>query len=279
MPFCYRCGKELASDSRFCWACGASVTAPIYPLPRIPVMPIISEASVHVRPIIVARANPMTLEDLSRTYRSKREHIQQRLNELRAGWGKTDEGVFAELCYGILLAGRSAEATLPVVVGLEKNKLLFQGSERQIEQYMEEQGYAFKERSKYLVNWRYRFNDRGSLVIKSLLERKFRTPKGWNIFRMREYLASQHDGVGWKVASQFLRNVGVGLGYGLALLDRHIQRELEKFGYIPEVVPAPNKRRYLEYERRMQDLARDSGIPMDDLDLLIWSNKTGKIMK
>jgi len=29
----------------------------------------------------------------------------------------------------------------------------------------------------------------------------------------------------------------------------------------------------------MQDLARDSGIPMDDLDLLIWSNKTGKIMK
>jgi len=221
----------------------------------------------------------MTLEDLRRTYQSKREHIQQRLNELRVGWSKTDEGVFAELCYGILLAGRSAETTLPVVVGLEKNKLLFQGSERQIEQYLEEQGYAFKERSNYLVNWRYRFSDRGSLRIKSLLEREFRMPNGWNIFRMREYLASQHNGVGWKVASQFLRNVGIGLGYGLALLDRHIQRELEKFGYIPMVVPALNKRKYLEYERRTQDLARDSGIPTDDLDLLIWSNKTGKIMK
>jgi len=29
----------------------------------------------------------------------------------------------------------------------------------------------------------------------------------------------------------------------------------------------------------MQNLARDSGIPMDDLGLLIWSNKTGKILK
>jgi len=45
------------------------------------------------------------------------------------------------------------------------------------------------------------------------------------------------------------------------------------------MVPALNKARYLEYERRMQDLARDSGIPIDDLDLLIWSNKTGKIIK
>jgi len=70
------------------------------------------------------------------------------------------------------------------------------------------------------------------------------------------------------------------LGYGLALLNRHIQRELKKFGYIPRVYDqALSKTRYLEYERRMQNLARDSGIPMDDLDLLIWSNKTGKIIK
>jgi len=37
--------------------------------------------------------------------------------------------------------------------------------------------------------------------------------------------------------------------------------------------------KYLEYERGMQNLAKESGIPMDDLDLLIWSNKTGKIIK
>jgi len=93
-------------------------------------------------------------------------------------------------------------------------------------------------------------------------------------------LASQHSGVGWKVASQFLRNIGIGLGYSLALLDRHIQRELKKFEYIPKVYDqAVSKRRCLEYERGMHNLARDSGIPMDDLDLLIWSNKTGKIIK
>ena len=32
MPFCYRCGRELLSDAKFCDACG--VAAPIYPPPR-----------------------------------------------------------------------------------------------------------------------------------------------------------------------------------------------------------------------------------------------------
>jgi len=279
MPFCHRCGKELSGGEKFCWSCGAMVIMPISSLSRIAPIQIMLEESVYVRPILVTRANPMTIEDLRRVYQSKIESIQQRLDELRTVWDKSDEGIFAELCYCILLAGRSAEATLPTVVGLEKNKLLFQGPKQKIEEYLNKQGYAFVERSKYIVNWRCRFSDQGSLRIKSLLESKFKRSNGWNIQDMRAYLASRHDGVGWKVASQFLRNAGIGLGHGLALLDRHIQRELKKFGYIPKVVLALNKTRYLEYERRMQDLARDSGIPMDDLDLLIWSNKTGKIMK
>jgi len=280
VPFCSRCGKELSTTARFCWACGILVAEPIPLVRRTPAATIVSEEAVYVKPIPVARANPMTIEDLWRVYQLKREAIQQRLGELRAGWSKTDQGVFAELCYCILLARTSAEATLPTVVGLEKNKLLFQASREEIEKYLKEHGYAFKERSNYIVNWRYKFSDRGSLRIKSFLESRFKTSNGWNIQGMREYLASQHSGVGWKVASQFLRNIGIGLGHDLALLDRHIQRELEKFGYIPEAYyQALSKARYLDYERRMQNLARDSGIPMDDLDLLLWSNKTGKIIK
>jgi len=175
------------------------------------------------------------LEDMKRVYEAKRKWTQQRLSELRTGWNKTDEGIFAELCYCILLAGRSAEKTLPVIVALEKSKLLFQGSKEEVEQYLEQQSYAFKERSSYITNWRNRFSHQGFLRIKSHLESRFMTPKGWNIYEMRKYLASQNNGVGWKVASQFLRNVGIGLGYGLALLDRHIQRELMKFGYISKV--------------------------------------------
>ena len=43
---------------------------------------------------------------------------------MRVGWTKTHKGIFAELCYCILLARRRVEATLQVVVGLEKNELL-----------------------------------------------------------------------------------------------------------------------------------------------------------
>ena len=280
MPFCFRCGKELTQQAKFCWACGVSLTQPIAPPSTVSAIRVVSKESVDVEIIPVAKADPRTLEDLRREYQGKRRWIQQRLDEFRSGWCKMNEGVFAELCYCILLAGRNAEATLPIVVGLERNRLLFQGSRKEIEEHLNEHGYAFKDRSNYIVNWRYRFSDQGSLRIKSILESRFKTPDGWNIKQMREHLVSQHNGVGWKVASQFLRNVGIGLGHGLGLLDRHIQRELEKFGYIPEVYyQALGKTRYLDYERRMQNLARDSGIPMDDLDLLIWSNKTGKIIK
>jgi len=93
-------------------------------------------------------------------------------------------------------------------------------------------------------------------------------------------LVSQHSGVGWKVASQFLRNIGIGLDCGLALLDTHIQKELRKFNYTPRIYKqALWKSKYLQYEQKMQSMAENGAIPIDDLDLLIWSNRTGLIIK
>lgn len=239
-----------------------------------------TEDSVYVKPIPVAFANPKSLADLKQVYESKREPIRQRLHELRAGWSKTDEGIFAELCYCILLAGRKAEATLPLVTQLEKDRLLFVGSKEQVEMYLGQHGYAVTERTNYIPHWRNRFDKDGSLRVRAVLENRFRRPDAWNIPSLRENLATERNGVGWKVSSQFLRNIGIGLGHGLALLDRHIQRELMKFGYISEIHDqALDKKTYLEYERRMQKLSDESEIPMDDLDLLLWSNRTGKIIK
>ncbi len=239
-----------------------------------------SPESVYVRPIPVERTNPITLQILRQVYEVKRELIQQRLEQLRKGWEKSDEGVFAELCYGILLARADAAKTLPLVAELEQNRLLFEGSSEQIQEYLRQHHYALRNKSKYIIDCRSKLTDEGVLRIKSILETKFKTPSGWNIRDAREYLVSQLSGVGWKVASQFLRNVGIGLDSGLALLDTHIQSELRKFNYITRIYrQALRKARYLEYELRMQEMAKESVIPVDDLDLLIWSNKTGLIIK
>ena len=36
---------------------------------------------------------------------------------------------------------------------------------------------------------------------------------------------------------------------------------------------------YLEIEKRLEQFAKEIGIDMDHLDLLLWSRKTGEILK
>lgn len=84
-------------------------------------------------------------------------------------------------------------------------------------------------------------------------------------------------GLGYKEAGHFLRNVG--LGEDLAILDRHILKNLVLLGVIDEVPASLTKRRYLEIERRMIEFSKKTGIPMGHLDLLLWSKETGEIFK
>lgn len=94
----------------------------------------------------------------------------------------------------------------------------------------------------------------------------------------RDWLARTRDikGLGYKEASHFLRNVGF-KGYGI--LDKHIIRCLAELGVIDSAKPPTTRMRYLASESRMKDFAKDIGINFEELDLALWSMKTGKILK
>jgi N-glycosylase/DNA lyase len=96
-------------------------------------------------------------------------------------------------------------------------------------------------------------------------------------FEKRQWLAENVKGIGYKEATHFLRNVG--LNEGLAILDRHILKNLKKHGAIRSLPKTLTKKKYLSLERRFQQFAGDIGIPIDELDLLFWSNETGEILK
>ena len=96
-------------------------------------------------------------------------------------------------------------------------------------------------------------------------------------FEKRQWLAENVKGIGYKEATHFLRNVG--LNEGLAILDRHILKNLKKYGAIRSMPKTLTKKKYLSLERRFQQFAEDIGIPIDELDLLFWSNETGEILK
>jgi N-glycosylase/DNA lyase len=99
---------------------------------------------------------------------------------------------------------------------------------------------------------------------------------GFTNLEMREWLVKNVKGLGWKEASHFLRNIG---HRNLAILDRHILRNLKKHGAIRSTPKSLTQREYLRIEQRFMRFAESVGISMDELDLLFWSMETGAILK
>ena len=97
-------------------------------------------------------------------------------------------------------------------------------------------------------------------------------------FESRDWLATEPriKGLGYKEASHYLRNIGF---KGYSILDKHIVRCLAELGVIDSPNPPTNRRRYLDTESRMRHFARDVRIDFDELDLVLWSIKTGEILK
>jgi N-glycosylase/DNA lyase len=93
---------------------------------------------------------------------------------------------------------------------------------------------------------------------------------------LREWLVEHVHGFGYKEASHFLRNIG---HRDLAILDRHILKNLKKFGAIRAIPKTLARKQYLKLEKQFHSFAETTGISLDELDLLIWSMETGEILK
>src|SRR5438093_13545617 len=97
--------------------------------------------------------------------------------------------------------------------------------------------------AKYIVEARDMFSNDGKLQLKS------RISSFYNPFELREWLVENVKGLGYKEASHFLRNIG--LGEGFAILDRHILRNLHRLGVITEIPVSITKKRYMKNETNL----------------------------
>uniref|UniRef100_A0A7J2TJZ0 8-oxoguanine DNA glycosylase/AP lyase n=1 Tax=Archaeoglobus fulgidus TaxID=2234 RepID=A0A7J2TJZ0_ARCFL len=86
----------------------------------------------------------------------------------------------------------------------------------------------------------------------------------------RDLLVKEISGFGYKEASHFLRNIG---RENFAILDRHILEWLE--------IKQRNlsRKKYLEAEQKVREIASRLGKSVAELDLFIWSMKTGMVLK
>jgi N-glycosylase/DNA lyase len=69
------------------------------------------------------------------------------------------------------------------------------------------------------------------------------------------------------------------MGDDIAILDRHILKNLIKYGVIDEVPKSLTEKKYTEIEGKMRAFSKEIGIPFSHLDLLWWSEETGEIFK
>jgi N-glycosylase/DNA lyase len=93
----------------------------------------------------------------------------------------------------------------------------------------------------------------------------------------REWFVRNVKGLSYKEATHFLRNIG--RNEGLTILDRHILKNLKRYGIIRSLPTSITKKRYLQIERKFLRFAEETGITVDELDLLFWSAEAGEILK
>lgn len=98
-----------------------------------------------------------------------------------------------------------------------------------------------------------------------------------NPIELRNWLAKNVNGYGLKEASHFLRNIGKS-NNKIAILDRHILRNLHQVGLINEQ-KVKSQKDYLKIEKVFLNYALSINIQPDELDLLWWSQENGEIFK
>ena len=193
------------------------------------------------------------------------------MQEFEELWEKgTDENIFEELSFCILTPQSKARVCFNAIDRLKDTGLLFRGSDKEIAEKINDVRFKNK-KAAYLVKARNFFSKDGKVSMKSALT-QFK-----NIHECREWLVKNIRGLGYKEASHFLRNIG--FGEKIAILDRHVLRNLKSLRVIREIPESLSRAKYLDIEKKMMSFSVQIGIPLSHLDLVLWYKETGEILK
>jgi len=96
-------------------------------------------------------------------------------------------------------------------------------------------------------------------------------------FEKRAWLVKNVKGMGFKEASHFMRNTGI--GDKLAILDRHILKNMKLLGVIDEIPESITEKVYLDLEKKLAEFSKRSRIPMEYLDFVLWYKEAGEVFK
>ncbi len=196
--------------------------------------------------------------------------IRNRLADFEDIWQKgKDERLWEEMVFCFFTGGCSAKMGLRSVEKVRH--LLFTGNHEELTLALLGTHRYPKARAGYIVKSREFLMADCEMRLKEKL-------LSFEHFERRDWLVKEKriKGLGYKEASHYLRNIGL-KGYGI--LDKHILRSMAELNLIDEPTPPSNRTKYLAIEQKLKDFATEIKIDFDEMDLILWSLKTGEILK
>jgi len=194
-----------------------------------------------------------------------KEVIDSRIKEFSELGKNSINEIFKELCFCLLTANFSAHGGIKIQKEIGDGFLTL--SEIDLAKKLSELGHRFPNaRAKYIFLAREKINN-----LKKILE------SDESELKKREEIVKNIKGLGMKEASHFLRNIGY---KNLAIIDFHIIDLLVKNNLIVKSKSKSlNVKKYLEIENLLKEIAQKTNLSLGELDLYLWYQETGKILK
>lgn len=209
-------------------------------------------------------------EEIVKIYKKIKKDIDKAVKGYKKAWKGNEKEVFAEVAFCILTPQSKAKNAWQAITNLVNNGLLFDGQPEEIAEYLNIVRFK-NNKSRYLVELRELMTVDGKLQPKKILSEK------GNTLEKREWIFKNIKGMGMKEANHVLRNLG--FGDEIAILDRHILRNLVQLNIIDEIPKSITEKKYYEIEEKMKEYSEYSGITMGELDLVLWYKEAGEVFK
>jgi N-glycosylase/DNA lyase len=193
-----------------------------------------------------------------------KEKIEKRINDFsRFRFSGNDDEIFSELCFCFMTANFQAFKSWEIQKEIGSG--FWELSEEELQLKLKGMGHRF-------------WPQRGTRIYcarekRNLIKDKLKEFDNEN--EMRKWIVLNFKGLGMKEASHFLRNIGY---FDVAIIDKHIIDLLVSESLI-ERPKSLSVKKYLEIEELLREIAKKTKLSLGELDLYLWYEETGKVLK
>ena len=219
---------------------------------------------------ISEKINQEKHKEILKIHKEIKTGIEKAIKGYKKAWEGTEQEIFAEMAFCILTPQSKAKNAWKAITNIVENGLLYEGKAEEIVEFLNIVRFK-NNKSRYLVELRELMTRERKLQPKKILSEIGDT------FEKRKWILKNVKGMGLKEANHVLRNLG--FGENIAILDRHILRNLEALNVIDEIPKTITEKKYYEIEEKMREYSDFSKIRMDELDLVLWYKEAGEIFK